>query len=88
MHGKLAIASCERYSRSVVLFSKSVCLLVCMSVTRLRPTKEASRIGVLHRVETHGDPRNVVLDKSVDFLPQIRCGLRQITLATHLLHNV
>jgi len=44
----------------------SVSPSVCQSVTRVQPAKTAKRIDVLFRVETFGDPRNIV----------IRCGSR------------
>jgi len=40
---------------------------VCQSVTRLRCAKTAERIQVLLRMETLGDPRNIILDGSPDF---------------------
>jgi len=49
---------------------------VCQSVTRLCRANTAERIEVLLGVETW-DPRNIVLDRSPDFDPRIRCGLRQ-----------
>jgi len=55
------------------LIYKSVCHAVLLC---------AERIEVLLAVETLGGPRNIVLETEVPISHRIRCGRRQITLAT------
>jgi len=59
---------------------------ICLFVTQTGCAKTAERIDVLFGVETSGDPISIV--GPLDGVPyptarrEVRCGLRQITLAT------
>jgi len=66
---------CDRCFRRL-----SVCESVRLYVTRVHCARTAERIKILFGVKTFGDPRNIILDCD----KKIRCGLRQITLATCL----
>jgi len=57
------------------------CRVVGLSVMRLRSVKLAQQIEVQFGAETLEDTRNMRLESR--YLPRIRCGSRQITLATY-----
>jgi len=51
-------------------------VFVILSIVCLRCAKTADRIEVLFGVETHGDPRHIILDGSLD-AQIVRRGLMQ-----------